>query len=76
LHAGKRGLVQAGHFPAERRALALHNVACALGALRGAADVAALRDECLIRPEALVDGDREATLGLLWHVLVHHQASP
>lgn len=61
--------MQACHFPAERRSLQLHNAQRAFAAL-SASDAAGIRRH---RPEALVDGDREATLGFLATLLLHFQ---
>ena len=52
----------------------MQNVQRALGTLRCAADVPALRASEL-RAESLVDGDRETTLTFLWTLLLHFQAS-
>jgi hypothetical protein len=67
--AGQTGLVQAGHFPAERRPLQLHNAAQALVGFGGAQADAVSG----LRPEALVDGDRLATLSFLWTLFLQFQ---
>lgn len=63
--------MQSCHFPAERRSLQLQNAQRSFAAL-SARDAAGIKRH---RPEALVDGDREATLSFLATVLLHFQVS-
>ncbi|KAK9905711.1 hypothetical protein WJX75_004975 [Coccomyxa subellipsoidea] len=69
LLTGEVGLVQSCHFPAERRSLQLQNAQRSFAAL-SARDAAGIKRH---RPEALVDGDREATLSFLATILLHFQ---
>jgi hypothetical protein len=66
------GLSQQARFPADRRPLALHNVGLALGALRAAGvptdTLPTARGLVALRPEDVVDGDRDRSLALLWAV--------
>lgn len=64
------GLVQSGHFPAERRPLQLQNAQQALRCF-GQLDADSVRG---CKPEALVDGDRPASLASLWTIFLHFQA--
>jgi hypothetical protein len=63
--------VQAGHFPAERRPLQLQNAQQALAELARVDAATAQGVKC----EALVDGDRAATLDFLWALFLHFQVS-
>ncbi len=65
--------MQAGFFPASKRGLQVQNLQRALAALQTG-------QGCLVSLPArlvdeLADGHREATLDLLWNVLLHHQVS-
>ncbi|GBF95503.1 hypothetical protein Rsub_07853 [Raphidocelis subcapitata] len=70
LLAGAADLSDRARFPADRRPLALHNVGLALSALRAAGvpldSVPTARGLAALRPDDLVDGDRDRSLALLW----------
>lgn len=68
--AGDSGLLAQARFPCDRKPMQLHNTALALDAL-AAAGVAlhalpTTTGLVALRPEDVVDGDRERTLSLLW----------
>ena len=63
--------MQDGYFPASKRGLQVQNLQRALAALETSQGYLAglparLADE-------LADGHREATLNLLWNLILHHQ---
>ncbi|KAF8065931.1 Aspm [Scenedesmus sp. PABB004] len=69
---GDESLLPQARFPSERRPMQLHNTGLALSALAGAGvplgAVPSSTGLLAVKPEAIVDGDREATLALLWAI--------
>jgi hypothetical protein len=70
--AGDVDLLQQARFPCDRRPMQLHNTTVALSALQAAGvQLQAMPTSsglvCL-KPEDIIDGDRERTLSLLWSV--------
>ncbi|DBB17480.1 TPA: hypothetical protein ACH3X3_014500 [Trebouxia sp. C0006] len=76
---GQQNVMPASRFPAVRRPQQLHNVALALNTMQKAGlnvqDVQMTRGSASVRPDDIVNGSREATLGLLWRAFLQFQAS-
>lgn len=70
--AGDTSLLQQARFPCDRRPMQLHNITLALSALQAAGvQLQAMPTSSglvSLKPEDVIDGDRERTLGLLWAV--------
>lgn len=71
-YAGDASLLQQARFPCDRRPMQLHNTTLALSALQAAGvQLQALPTTTglvALKPEDLLDGDRERTLSLLWAI--------
>lgn len=69
---GDTALLAKARFPADRRPMQVHNTSLALAALREAGVPLSLLPTTsglvALKPEDLVDGDREKTLSLLWAI--------
>jgi len=72
LTTGDTSLLQQARFPCDRRPMQLHNTNLALSALQAAGvQLQALPTTSglvSLKPEDIIDGDRERTLSLLWTV--------
>lgn len=70
--AGDASLLQQASFPCDRRPMQLHNTTLALSALQAAGvQLQAMPTSSglvSLKPEDVIDGDRERTLSLLWAV--------
>lgn len=70
--AGDSTLLPRSRFPADRRALQVHNTSLALAALKEAgvplSHLPSMQGLVALKPEDIVDGDREKTLSLLWAI--------
>lgn len=70
--AGDSDLLQQARFPCDRRPMQLHNTSLALTALQAAGvQLQALPTSSglvSLKPDDIIDGDRERTLSLLWAV--------
>ena len=65
--------MQAGFFPASKRALQVQNLQRALAALKTGEGYLAGLPARLV--DELADGFREATLDFLWNLLLQHQVA-
>eukprot|EP00878_Enallax_costatus_P034413 GHUV01038150.1.p1 GENE.GHUV01038150.1~~GHUV01038150.1.p1 ORF type:complete len:929 (+),score=331.02 GHUV01038150.1:1045-3831(+) len=69
---GDTALLSKARYPADRRPMQVHNTGLALSALKEAGvPLSALPTTCgivSVKPDDIVDGDREKTLSLLWAV--------